>query len=200
MCSWEVEMRGVCMKVRFKREHIKPFAVYVGVAVLLDQITAFIPRWYGFDVVAHPQRRQSGAFSDPIHMLGPHIGIVNVLHTAHMTGSVTSDAVTRFGIALACFWFACLLGESWIERYVLRGICVLMAAVGISQAISFIVRGGVVDWLAITSSSGRFISAVCLSDLYVPLVVFFFLPVALVGVVAGFDIKGGRFKGNPVTR
>ena len=62
----------------------------------------------------------------------------------------------------------------------------MIAAVAVSQALSFIFRGGVVDWIAFNTSSGHFICAVCLSDLYVPIAFALFVPLAMISIFLDF--------------
>ena len=72
----------------------------------------------------------------------------------------------------------------------MRALFILAAAAGISQSLSFATQRSVVDWLAITHSSGRVIVAATLSDLYVPLslVLIFYSGLAsgVVGLTAAF--------------
>jgi hypothetical protein len=169
------------------------FALWVSVAVVLDQLTAFVPQMLGIGVVAHPLRRQTGLFTDPMVHLGPHVSLVNVLHTVHLTGSAFSDYVARGLLFWVCFVFATREAKGWFELYVLRTVFYVIAAVGLSQVLSFLFRGGVVDWIAFFASSGRFICAVCLSDLYVPIALALFLPLAGLSMLLDFGpIRRGR--------
>lgn len=170
------------------------FVWWVSAAVFMDQLTSFIPQMLGIGIVAHPLRRQTGLFTDPMVHLGPHVSFVNVLHTVHLTGSAFSDYVARALLVWVCFVFATREAKGWFEAYVLRGVFYVIAAVGFSQALSFLFRGGVVDWIAFFASSGRFICAVCLSDLYVPVALVLFLPLAGLSMLLDFGPINRREK------
>ncbi len=172
----------------------RQFVWWVTGAVVLDQLTAVVPQIIGLGSVAHSLRRQAGVFNDPTYPLGPHLSIVNVLHTVHLTGSAFSDYVARLVLFGVCFIFGTRRAKGWFERYVLRAVFYVVAAVAISQAISFLFRGGVVDWLAIFTASGHFICAVCLSDLYVPFALALFLPLAAASMVLDFGPLNRRRK------
>lgn len=132
--------------------------------------------------------------NDPHLSLSPHWHIEHIIHVHTRYRSVLVDVSLRFFIAgIISLTYA----NNWkqpLASTLIRAGAVLMGATLISQGVSFLLYGGVVDLLAHTTKDGVLIMAMSFSDLYT----FVGGPVLIAGFIVLF-LKERRAKRMPAS-
>jgi hypothetical protein len=116
--------------------------------------------------------------NDPHLSITPYWHIEHIIHAHVRYGSIPVDVTLRLFIAGV---MSIMYASRWkfpVSRFCIRAGMVLMGATLASQAVSFVLWGGVIDLIAHTTRDGLFLSAVSISDLYsmlgIPMVLFGF--------------------------
>jgi len=104
--------------------------------------------------------------NDPHLSLSPYWHIEHIIHAHTRYRSVLVDVSLRFFIAGT---ISIIYANNWrqpLASTLIRLGVLLMGATLISQAVSFLMYGGVVDFLAHTTKEGVLMMAMSFSDLY----------------------------------
>jgi hypothetical protein len=153
--------------------------------VLADQLTASIPgSYFHLPVDLHPELHGASPFT-PLEFirLTSTWRIVNLLHAGIHSGLVWIDCLFRMVLALLGFVVFSTRITDWFSSFIWKAFAVFVSAACVSQAISFITRGGVVDPFAWVTPQGRLIAAFALSDFYVPLALLLITTIPLMHLV-----------------
>jgi hypothetical protein len=194
--SGEVELAA--LRLPLNNVDRRKILIYAAWAVFLAAFALIVEQMPGTLLHLAPSSQSARmvprgyVLNDPHLSLSPHWHIEHIIHAHTRYRSVIVDVSLRFFIAgIISITYA----NNWkrpLPSKLIRSGVALMGATLISQGVSFLLYGGVVDLLAHTTKDGVLMMAVSCSDLYT----FVGAPILTAGFVVLF-FQEGRAKRIP---